>query len=325
MINTSYLQMLKVDEDIQHVYLESVQEIEDIVAPIRVLEMKRQQEMDLGIFTEAADILYTEGVKEAVTKIGDKIIEIVKRIKDFIKSIPDKIKEATWSKSDVDKKMNIIKKQDPKKFEEIKVYVDKGMLDFNTFESMKKFYDGYDELLAELKKKEVDEKSLKGKLEKIKTSLNNNSETIKNVAGVLGIVSAAGVIAYNYMKFRNEGDKFLANQSEKIADASLNESRKYEELVKIVNEDSIQGTTKASVAAQAIAELERRTKMNISKITNLRAFLWKKFDGISNSLTKNTKKYDKTELASEYSAEAKRLKSVAGFNRNNYNTKVSRQ
>ena len=165
MINTNYLQMLKVDEDIQHVYLESVQEIEDIVSPIRVLEMRRQQEMDLGIFTEAADTLYTEGVKEAVTKIGDKIIEIVKRIKDFIKSIPDKIKEATWSKSDVDKKMNIIKKQDPKKFEEIKVYVDKGMLDFNTFESMKKFYDGYDELLAELKKKEVDEKSLKGKLE----------------------------------------------------------------------------------------------------------------------------------------------------------------
>ena len=77
MINTNYLQMLKVDEDIQHVYLESVQEIEDIVAPIRVLEMRRQQEMELGIFTEAADTLYTEGVKEAVTKIGDKIIEII--------------------------------------------------------------------------------------------------------------------------------------------------------------------------------------------------------------------------------------------------------
>ena len=59
MINTNYLQMLKVDEDIQHVYLESVQEIEDIVAPIRVLEMRRQQEMELGIFTESADEPFT--------------------------------------------------------------------------------------------------------------------------------------------------------------------------------------------------------------------------------------------------------------------------
>ena len=179
MIDTTYVQALKLEDEINRSYLESVQEIKSITSPIEIATMRRNQEMELGIFTESSDELYMEGVKEAVSALGNKIIEIVQRILDFIKSIPDKIREATWNKADVDKKMNMIKNQDPKRFETLKVYIDKGMVDFNTFDSMKDFYSGYDELLSELKKKEVNEKSLKGNLEKIKTSINKNEKTIK--------------------------------------------------------------------------------------------------------------------------------------------------
>ena len=326
MIDTNHLQILKDQEEINRTYLESVQEIENIISPVKIAEMRRNQEMELGIFTESSDEAYMEGVKEAITKLGNKIIEIVQRILDFIKSIPDKIREATWNKANVDKKMNMIKKEDPKKFEALKVYVDKGMLDFNTFDSMKKFYDGYDELITELKKKEVDEKSLKGKLEKIKSSINNNADTIKNVAAGLGIVATVGTIAYNYMRFRNEGDKYLNNQEEKIADESQKRANEFKKIAKILetNKD-IQGTTKASVVSQALVELEKETKMNVSKITSLRASLWKKFDKLATALSKNTKTYDNSELKSEYSAEADRLSKVASYHRSNYNSKVSRQ
>lgn len=325
MIDTTYVQTLKLQDEINHAYLESVQEIEAITAPVVVANMRKTQEMELGIFTESADEVYTEGVKEAISALGDKIIEIVNRIKEFIKSIPDKIRQATWNKADVDKKMNMIKKEDPKRFETLKVYIDKGMIDFNTFDSMKDFYAGYDELLAELKKKEVNEKSLKGKLEKIKTSINKNEKTIRNVAAALGIVATASTIVYNYMKFRNEGDKYLNNQAEKIADASQQRAREYEKLAKIVESDDIQGTTKASVAAQALAELERETKMNVSKITSFRAAMWKRFDSIATKLSKKVSTIDKANLKKEYSDESARLSTVASFNRSNYNTKVSRQ
>ena len=157
MIDTNHLQILKDQEEINRTYLESVQEIENIISPVKIAEMRRNQEMELGIFTESSDEAYMEGVTEAITKLGNKIIEIVNRIVEFIKSIPEKIKEATWNKADVSKKMEMIKKEDPTKYDTLKVYIDKGLLDFNTFDSMKKFYDGYDELLSELKKKEVNE------------------------------------------------------------------------------------------------------------------------------------------------------------------------
>ena len=325
MIDTTYVQALKLEDEINRSYLESVQEIKAITSPIEIATMRRNQEMELGIFTESSDELYMEGVKEAVSALGNKIIEIVQRILDFIKSIPDKIREATWNKADVDKKMNMIKKQDPKRFETLKVYIDKGMVDFNTFDSMKDFYSGYDELLSELKKKEVNEKSLKGKLEKIKTSINKNEKTIKNVAAALGIVATASTIAYNYMKFRNEGDQYLNHQAEKIADASQQRAREYKKLAKIVESDDIQGTTKASVAAQALAELERETKMNVSKITNFRAAMWKRFDSIATKLSKKVSPIDKSGLKKEYSDESDRLNDVASFNRSTYNSKVSRQ
>ena len=334
MINTNYLQMLKVDEDIQHVYLESVQEIEDIVAPIRVLEMRRQQEMELGIFTESADILYTEGVKEAVTKLGDKIIEIINRIKDFIKSIPEKFKEATWNKANVDKRMEMIKKDDPKRYETMKVYIDKGMLDFNTFESMKSFYDSYDDLISELKKKDADEKTLKGKLEKLKKSVNNNSDTIKNVAAALGIVATAGTIALTYKKFRNESDKFAENQAGRIADAANKRSKETEALAKILDDqlgEEITGTTKGYILAQATVELEKQTKVSITKLTRFRAFAWKKFDVIATKFSKTggdqsilqAVKQDK--IRGDLHAEAERLGKVASYNRSLHNTQSNRQ
>ena len=340
MIDTNHLQILKDQEEINRTYLESVQEIENIISPVKIAEMRRNQEMELGIFTESSDEAYMEGVKEAITKLGNKIIEIAKRIKEFIKSIPDRLREATWNKADVDKRMSMIKKEDPKKFEALKVYVDKGMVDFNTFDSMKKFYDGYDELIDELKKKETDEKSLKGKLEKIKKGINNNADTIKNVAAGLGIAATAGTIAYNYMRFRNEGDKYAENQAGKIADASYKRSKELEKLADIIDEkvgDEITGESKKSIIAQALVELEKETKMNVSKITRFRAFMWKKFDKLSSTFKPAPKDLNdaihkgiidaanQSKISDELRSESERLKNVSSYNRQLHNTQSNRQ
>ena len=327
MIDTGHLQIIKDQEEINQSYLESVQEIENIISPVKIAEMRRNQEMELGIFTESSDEAYMEGVTEAITKLGNKIIEIVNRIVEFIKSIPEKIKEATWNKADVSKKMEMIKKEDPTKYDTLKVYIDKGLLDFNTFDSMKKFYDGYDELLSDLKKKEVNEKSLKGKLEKMKSSVNNNSDTIKNVSAIVGIAGAGVLLACNFTKFMNEFDKWCENQTEKFADRAQRSSRNAEIMAKVIQTDKEleNCSTKASVIAQATAEVEKMTKMNVSKITSLRASLWKKFDKLASTVLKDKDPVNTTKIGLEYSKEANRLKGVASYNRSNYNSKVSRQ
>lgn len=287
MIDTSYVQALQEQNEIQRVYEESVNEINAITNPITIATMRREQEMELGIFTESGDDLYMESVKSAVTALGDKIIELLQRLKDFITGIPDKIKNASWNKADVDKKMDMIKKDDPKRYEAMKVYVDKGMLDFNTFKSMKDFYAGFDDLMDELEKKDADEKTLRGKFEKFKKSLVKNKDAIATTAAVLGIVATGTTIALNYKKFRNESDRALSNEASRQADQANRMHARMDKASKILAKDGVEGHTRMAILANTEVEVERRLNANISKISTLKASLYMKFDKLATKFMKD--------------------------------------
>lgn len=287
MIDTSYVQALQEQNEIQRVYEESVNEINAITNPITIATMRREQEMELGIFTESGDDLYMESVKSAVTALGDKIIELLQRLKDFITGIPDKIKNASWNKADVDKKMDMIKKDDPKRYEAMKVYVDKGMLDFNTFKSMKDFYAGFDDLMDELEKKDADEKTLRGKFEKFKKSLVKNKDAIATTAAVLGIVATGTTIALNYKKFRNESDRALSNEASRQADQANRMHARMDKASKILAKDGVEGHTKMTILANTELEVERQLNANVSKISTLKANLYTKFDKLATKFMKD--------------------------------------
>ena len=287
MIDTSYVQALQEQNEIQRVYEESVNEINAITNPIRIAAMRREQEMELGIFTESGDDLYMESVKTAVTALGDKIIELLQRLKDFITGIPDKIKNASWNKADVDKKMDMIKKDDPKRYEAMKVYVDKGMLDFNTFKSMKDFYAGFDDLMDELEKKDADEKTLRGKFEKFKKSLVKNKDAIATTAAVLGLVATGTTIALNYKKFRNESDRALSNEATRQADEANRLYARMNKASKILAKDDVKGNMKMTILANTELEVERQLNANISKISTLKANLYTKFDKLASKFMKD--------------------------------------
>ena len=287
MIDTSYVQALQEQNEIQRVYEESVNEINAITNPIRIAAMRREQEMELGIFTESGDDLYMESVKTAVTALGDKIIELLQRLKDFITEIPDKIKNASWNKADVDKKMDMIKKDDPKRYESMKVYVEKGMLDFNTFKSMKDFYAGFDDLMDELEKKDADEKTLRGKFEKFKKSLVKNKDAIATTAAVLGIVATGTTIALNYKKFRNETDRALSNEATRQADEANRLYARMNKASKILAKDDVKGNMKMTILANTELEVERQLNANVSKISILKANLYTKFDKLASKFMKD--------------------------------------
>ena len=287
MIDTSYVQALQEQNEIQRVYEESVNEINAITNPITIATMRREQEMELGIFTESGDDLYMESVKSAVTALGDKIIELLQRLKDFITGIPDKIKNASWNKADVDKKMDMIKKDDPKRYEAMKVYVDKGMLDFNTFKSMKDFYAGFDDLMDELEKKDADEKTLRGKFEKFKKSLVKNKDAIATTAAVLGLVATGTTIALNYKKFRNESDRALSNEASRQADKANYMYTRMKKASHILARNGVDGHTRMAILANTEVEVERKLNANISKISTLKASLYMKFDKLATKFMKD--------------------------------------
>lgn len=290
MIYTGYLKTLQDQDTIMNQYLESVHEIDSITNPIKVAEMRRNQEMELGIFTESGDELFQESVKDAVTTLGNKIIEIINRIKDFITGIPQKIKEASWNKADIDKKMQMVKKEDPKRYNDIKVYVDKGMLDFNSFKSMSEFYDNFDKLMDELEKKDADEKSIKAKFNKFKETLVKNKETIATVSAVLGLAATGTAIAVNYAKFRNETDRRIDNEVKQISDKADKGLQRAQILKEKIESGEAKGHFEQTMLANALVEYEKETKLSVSKLTSLRAYIYNRFDKIN--IDKYIKRYD---------------------------------
>ena len=290
MIYTGYLKTLQDQDTIMNQYLESVHEIDSITNPIKVAEMRRNQEMELGIFTESGDELFQESVKDAVTTLGNKIIEIINRIKDFITGIPQKIKEASWNKADIDKKMQMVKKEDPKRYNDIKVYVDKGMLDFNSFKSMSEFYDNFDKLMDELEKKDADEKSIKAKFNKFKETLVKNKETIATVSAVLGLAATGTAIAVNYAKFRNETDRRIDNEVKQISDKADKGIQRAQILREKIESGEAKGHFEQTMLANALVEYEKETKLSVSKLTSLRAYIYNRFDKIN--INKYIKRYD---------------------------------
>ena len=302
MIYTGYLKTLQDQDTIMNQYLESVHEIDSITNPIKVAEMRRNQEMELGIFTESGDELFQESVKDAVTTLGNKIIEIINRIKDFITGIPQKIKEASWNKADIDKKMQMVKKEDPKRYNDIKVYVDKGMLDFNSFKSMSEFYDNFDKLMDELEKKDADEKSIKAKFNKFKETLVKNKETIATVSAVLGLAATGTAIALNYAKFRNETDRRIDNEVKQISDKADKGLQRAQILREKIESGEAKGHFEQTMLANALVEYEKETKLSVSKLTSLRAYIYNRFDKIN--IDKYIKRYDMDEIdVSKLSAE----------------------
>ena len=302
MIYTGYLKTLQDQDTIMNQYLESVHEIDSITNPIKVAEMRRNQEIELGIFTESGDELFQESVKDAVTTLGNKIIEIINRIKDFITGIPQKIKEASWNKADIDKKMQMVKKEDPKRYNDIKVYVDKGMLDFNSFKSMSEFYDNFDKLMDELEKKDADEKSIKAKFNKFKETLVKNKETIATVSAVLGLAATGTAIAVNYAKFRNETDRRIDNEVKQISDKADKGIQRARILKEKIESGEAKGHFEQTMLANALVEYEKETKLSVSKLTSLRAYIYNRFDKIN--IDKYIKRYDMDEIdVSKLSAE----------------------
>lgn len=294
MIYTGYLKTLQDQDTIMNQYLESVHEIDSITNPIKVAEMRRNQEIELGIFTESGDELFQESVKDAVTTLGNKIIEIINRIKDFITGIPQKIKEASWNKADIDKKMQMVKKEDPKRYNDIKVYVDKGMLDFNSFKSMSEFYDNFDKLMDELEKKDADEKSIKAKFNKFKETLVKNKETIATVSAVLGLAATGTAIALNYAKFRNETDRRIDNEVKQISDKADKGIQRARILKEKIESGEAKGHFEQTMLANALVEYEKETKLSVSKLTSLRAYIYNRFDKIN--IDKYIKRYDMDEI-----------------------------
>lgn len=220
-----------------------------------------------------------EGVSGAIKKLGDKILEIIRRCKDFMKNKLSDLKNLKWRMSSDEKKIDTAIAKNPSLADDIKIAIAEGNIKISDIKDLKTFYDEVDNIMAEMKKDQIDPKSLRGRWEKAKKKIADSERPIKAVLAIAG--SAAGLyLTYNQIKkFKKDSVSYVEDVS-KNTDAILNKIDKQRDaLSNIMKSDPDNKTASVmSLQAQMAAEVERISGKNMTAVTQAKSSVVKKLD-----------------------------------------------
>lgn len=138
-----------------------------------------------GLYTEDANGGVGSKISSAITKIGNKIIELYQALVDMIKDVIAKFKERAWLKSSDSQKLREIYRKDPKHYDQVKVYLKSGDLSFASFKDLNDYMNSVDEVIAKIEQHQADPKTLRGKFQIAARKLDAHKGTIAAVAGIM--------------------------------------------------------------------------------------------------------------------------------------------
>lgn len=190
-------------------------EVDTMLAQVERMKM-------FDIFTEDAQARTKGGIIGAIQKLGQKILQIIESAKNFITDKIAEVKKALWDNKSTDQKLRELKRKNPKAAEEVRIAVEKGDLNFMSYSDFSDFYKNIDEILAGIRKGNTDPKSLKAKVEKLKSFGAKAGQVALKVAP---IIISAGTLYLTYRKYRDSRAEEEARKiSQQHVDA-LNEAK----------------------------------------------------------------------------------------------------
>lgn len=148
-------------------------------------------------------------------KIGNLALAIFKKIQDLINTVINGVKDILYRLSPLEKKIEILKKENPDLANKIIAKIDAGDLTPTDIKNLKEVSKLYDEVLKEAEKSNVDPKSLKGRIEAVKKKIDSFDESTTRKAIGAAAVSVSligGILALKkwgpeFIKVNNEANK----------------------------------------------------------------------------------------------------------------------
>lgn len=328
MINTSYIHHFDLLDQIDINYRNSINAIQEASAPLLLLEQEIEDKL---FFNESIDdyINAMEGVEDAFfEKIGKAVLEIIERCRKTIIEIVTKFREKMWNnKSNLAKKEMILKKC-PNLSERVKTSLDKNMIDLSELKSFEDFNKNYEKLLDELERAE-DESKVRSKWEKLKLTMDKNSDRIIKASKVaVAVVTIAGLIGIG-RSITQDAEKIDPTAMEKVVEHNLEKTNsKCSSLIRARNNKDVK--TKMSLYATMAADYERITTGKISRFTSIKLNALSAVDKAYSKVMPNAEKksqkniskmYDKyTNTSSNLEDRLYTLKNVSIANKNYGNT-----
>lgn len=320
MISTGFIHACDDICMLESVHEQNRKEIYNLYETCETLSQQRKDLESFGLFTEAKEEYFTESVAEVIEKIGEKILAIIQKFKDTMSDIFRKWKERNWEKKDDVQKLRDIERKNPDIAKKVSIAVSKGDLDMNSFKDMNDFFKNVDSVLDELKKKDVPPDSLKAKIQKCKDGLVKNESTVKAVASVLGVVTAATGLVLFYPKFKTATGDYLLKQADYEKAEAENRLKRLQMEYDIIQEKAkTNGPTVSEYAgsrAALLADLSNTISQQTCTHVNKLSALYRKFSvGFLTrfrTITKTAKTDNKlfVDELKKRDAEIKRLNSV---------------
>lgn len=183
------------------VYEENVRRADQIVANLELLKESNAELKSYGLYTEERGELYEESVTDAITKLGQHIIDIIEKAKKLWNELVGKIKAIFLKSKSKEKQVEILAKENPGAAEKIKAAIDTGNLKIADIKDLNAFYRDMDKILDEIDKMEKGDKGIRAKLDKACKKI-NESNGLKAIVTISGAVTAAGAIYLTFPKIK---------------------------------------------------------------------------------------------------------------------------
>ena len=206
MISVSFvnntIQPIKVNDsliDIYNTIQESNNAIDSLVKDCITIseDVMFNEAVGLPTLDEEAQAKKRSGVFE---KIGEAILIIFKKIQEFIDRVIRTIKDLIYRLSPVEKKLDMIKKENPELANKVLAEIDAGNISMMDLKNLNEVDKMYNEILEAAKKKEVDPKTLSGKIEIFKAKFDalfdEDNKTVKKLKAASAIITAATAIIF---------------------------------------------------------------------------------------------------------------------------------
>lgn len=216
MISVSFvnntIKPIRVNDDINAIFniiKESNDTIKSLINDYITESENQMMNEAVGLFIEGEDEKVLEKKSSGIfDKIGEVILAVFKKIQELISKIIRAIKDVFYKLAPVEKKLDMIKKDNPEIANKVIAEIDAGNLSVMDIKNLAEVEKAYNQILEDAKKKEVDAKTLRGKVEAFKNKFddfisnkNGSITKLQNIGAVITFATAIIFIKTNIDKF----------------------------------------------------------------------------------------------------------------------------
>lgn len=293
MISVNYIQNDNILLKMEEMYQESEDFFQDHMSELDYLSEKVST---ATMFSESVDV-YEESVKDAITSIGKKIIEIVDRCIKFIQEKIGQFTHYIWTLKDEEKVLRQLEKKRPDIASQVRAAVKEDKIKLNNFRDLSSFYREIDATLNEIDK--MDAKSARARMIKAKNALNKSADVIIKVGAVASAAVAMNKFKEKFFKetFIESGsdDKTVSISFKNVLEFMSKNGKKDNELSQMQEAskkmgDKLKKASKDSMLVKESTELSPETMKKIRNRESVITILTTEYEKVTNEvITKRIK------------------------------------